>query len=135
MPTITLTISHELLEALNSGEVVDLKATLRAKAKPKKSEPLTPELAALHTSVSEMIATVRPDWSIGRAWKVIKPIADTPENVLHTLSVALDWTKGLVYQPEWFVKDYAGWKQRGDEEDILELEEQRTRWRVGKRTL
>lgn len=129
MPTIKLTISAELLDALVAGEAVDLQATLR---QVRKKASLPPEQAAHHKAVSDLVAHHRPDWSIPHAWNTVKRLPYPPEEVQHALSVCLDWCEGLVYKPLWFANDYVAWAERGAETDLLALEEQRTRWRQGK---
>jgi hypothetical protein len=116
MPTITLTITDEQLARLKAGETTfTLTATLREK-KPKTATPLPEHLRDAYTTVVELWAKYQPDVSPALAWKTVKPLLESAEDmsrVLDAMAMCLDWNEGRKVMPTWFVKDYGPiWEDR-----------------------
>ena len=129
MPTITLTISDEMLARLKAGETTfTLTATLKEK-KPRKSEPLPDHLRDAHQVVIDLWARYQPDVSPALAWKTVKPLVESRGmEALDAMALALDWNEGRKYQPVWFAKEEAEWDARTTL-DMFACEEQRHAYR------
>jgi len=130
MPTITLTIDAETLDAMQRGEAVQLTATLRRKRE-KKQASLTPEQEALHKGIGELLAGRGLEAHIPKVWKDVKAALsdEHPEDVLTALDVCLDWCEGsLAPKVAWFARDYDVWRERA-KLDLMTLEVERTNWR------
>jgi len=131
MPTITLTIDAETLDAMQRGEAVQLTATLRRKRE-KKQASLTPEQEALHKGIGELLAGRGLEAHIPKVWKDVKASLDMehPEDVLVALDVCLDWCEGATLAPkvQWFARDYAEWRARS-QGDLMGQEVERANWR------
>jgi hypothetical protein len=131
MPTITLTIDAETLDAMQRGEPVQLTATLRRKRE-KKAASLTPEQEALHRGLSELLAARGHEAQIPKVWKDVKAALsdEHPEDVLVALDVCLDWCDGpaLAGKIAWFARDYGEWRERS-QGDLMGQEVERTNWR------
>jgi hypothetical protein len=131
MPTITLTIDAETLDAMQRGEAVQLTATLRRKRE-KKQASLTPEQEALHKGIGELLAGRGLEAHIPKVWKDVKAALsdEHPEDVLTALDVCLDWCEGptLAGKVAWFARDYGEWRHRAAL-DLMALEVERANWR------
>lgn len=127
MPTITLTLDHATLDAMMRGEAVTFTGTLKAKV-PKVTVPLSDAERELYQQTVDLYAHHDPTMSIGRAWKAIRKIEADAGLVAESLSLALDWTKGKPYAPEFFVKDFGQWVERV-EMDLMEAEAVRAEYR------
>jgi hypothetical protein len=131
MPTITLTIDAETLDAMQRGEAVQLTATLRRKRE-KKQASLTPEQEAMHKGISDLLASRGQESHIPKVWKDVKAALsdEHPEDVLVALDVCLDWCEGATLAPKvaWFARDYGEWRARS-QGDLMGQEVERTNWR------
>jgi len=129
MPTITLTIDPDTLDAMLRGEAVTFTGTLKAK-KPKADAPLSDRDRELHQTVVELYHDHDPAMSVARAWKAIKKMDAHAADIAEALCVALDWNKGRTYAPEFFVKDFPQWCERM-QIDMMDGEIARTSYRAG----
>lgn len=126
MPTITLTLTAEMLDAMVHGQSVAVTATLRAKKA--KTPTLSPDESERHKRVVEMWMAVRPDDAAGRIWKAIRPVSLTNDELYIALETALDWCSGVYYTPEFFAKDASEWVRRGHL-SLWDAEQERDRFR------
>ena len=128
MPTITLTIDQETLDAMIRGEAVQLTATLKAK-KPRVERPA--EDVEAHKKVTEMWAAGQSTIPVARALRAFKKLPCGLTEIVIPLDTAIDWNRGREYPPEWFVKDYAVWQERAGMDPFeAELERQEYRSRL-----
>lgn len=130
MPTITLTITDEMLERLRMGETtLHLVATLKEKKSKPKSEPLPPHLADAYRTVVDLWAKYQPDVSPALVWKTMRPLVESyGMEVVDAMATALDWNEGRKYLPVWFAKELEEWGNRMCL-DMFTGEEQREQYR------
>lgn len=128
MPTITLTITDEMLARLKAGETtLTLTATVKEK-KPRKSEPLPDHLKDAYQTVVDLWAKFQPDVSPALAWKTMRPLVERDAFSVDAMATALDWNEGRKYMPLWFAKEMEEWDAR-TRLDMFAYEEQRQQYR------
>ena len=111
MPTITLNISQDVLDAAMRGEPFTLTGTLRAK-KPKADKALSDTDRARQAALVDAWHAVDPAMNAGRLWKAFRAGDATPLDLHEGVTFALDWNEGRSYAPEWCAKELGEWLAR-----------------------
>lgn len=132
VPTIMLTIDDDTLAALAAGEPIQLTGTLRRK-KTKKAAELTPEQAALHATIADVVTHNAPGVSVARVWTEVKKHLSNehPEDILPALDVCIDWCVGAPERVVWFARDYAHWREQS-RRTPMDAEPDRVAWRAAR---